>query len=744
MSNLTDTRPGDGTSVGFFIPLPEELARKCPPLADDNSPPHVTFLFVGDVTPDREEDLVNAARRGFSTLRVPVRGSLGEVDYFVHPEQERRIAHLSVTFNRDLALMRYRLRESLENAGFEVKDRFPLVYRPHVTMGYLPGFEERYQGGRPTGAWDFDSIELWGASKVHTVPFGVMSREANYSLLAVVKAAQKEWASYEGVIEVDALPDRVVVVTTDWRTADSLPDDLLGWPVEKYVQKNGKAMRHANPSAMRVLAKFIKKVEDEKGGKPKYEYSPQQVAKRHKEKAEKVEKLRKSIDKLRKSVKGNLKSSDSNLKTIALAVTLMDQTYERVGNEGSASEGHFGVTGWLKKHLKFEGDKAVISYTGKSGVKQRKEILDGSTVTALKEYAKDKSSGDSLLMCEGEEGPRCVTPSEINEYLKEFGITAKDIRGFHANRVMVESLQKQRKDGPTLPHPRKERDKILKDEFQKALEETAKAVGHESSTLRSDYLVPGLEDSFMKDGTVVENFKQATKSDIQKEDEDIGGLVRQSPKKKPPRKDLRRERMRVDDPDVDTGDKGDDSDLSLNHKRVAARWILQKKRQSFSYIDDLVSGRVGCGVVEPPFTANRTTSRRVNMTKKITKKGADEVVGTLERVANLLQFDHDAMGIPQKVALDLAYRLDLVSDHVEKMASGWPESQGLQKGAPNQGFDPNEIARQESGALEHDSDESYMTDNFTEQEHSELRVKQEAGQIPGADKMASHGFNLFG
>lgn len=64
----------------------------------------------------------------------------------------------------------------------------------------------------------------------------------------------------------------------------------------------------------------------------------------------------------------------------------------------------------------------------------------------------------------------------------------------------------------------------------------------------------------------------ATKSDAQKEDKDIRQMLKGEPDKKPPREDLRRTRMRVDDPDL----AGDDKDMSLNYKIVASlvgRWL---------------------------------------------------------------------------------------------------------------------------------------------------------------------------
>jgi hypothetical protein len=68
--------------------------------------------------------------------------------------------------------------------------------------------------------------------------------------------------------------------------------------------------------------------------------------------------------------------------------------------------------------------------------------------------------------------------------------------------------------------------------------------------------------------------KTATKSPAEREDEEIQRLIRKEPKKKPPRNDLRRERIRVeDDPDIeDLGQEGD-KDISRNFKRVGSELV---------------------------------------------------------------------------------------------------------------------------------------------------------------------------
>ena len=258
----------------------------------------------------------------------------------------------------------------------------------------------------------------------------------------------------------------------------------------KYYDKLEAIEKHA-----KSRYKSKKKVKTKDGDEMTvYEYSDRQVADRNRKKAERVENLRKQMKKLQTKVRSDVNSDDEKTRDLALAVGLMDETFERIGNDGSAKEGHFGVTTWRVKHVKFSKGSATITYVGKSGVDQKKKITNSRIVSALKKACKDKKPEDRVLN---------VSASEVNAYLKPLDITAKDIRGFHANREMKDQLRKVRKG--KLPEDKKERDKKLKDEFKKALEETAKSVGHEPSTLRSQYLVPGLEDDYMKDGTISES-----------------------------------------------------------------------------------------------------------------------------------------------------------------------------------------------------------------------------------------------
>jgi DNA topoisomerase IB len=261
----------------------------------------------------------------------------------------------------------------------------------------------------------------------------------------------------------------------------------------------------------RLAARYKEKKENPNGGAPIYLYSERQVAERNRAKAERLEKLSGRIHKLRAQVKKDLGSEDRTTALTALAVALMDHTYERVGNEAS-KEGdnedgkpHFGVTTWQKSHVSFGKGKATIRYTGKSGVKQEKTVDDKAILSALRKAYDDCKDGDIFCHEDGR-----VNAGKVNAYLKDFDITAKDIRGYHANDQMKAALKSVRSKGGKLPEDKKAREKQLKAEFKEALEQTAGEVGHEPSTLKNQYLVPKLEDSYLKDGTILSGMKAAS------------------------------------------------------------------------------------------------------------------------------------------------------------------------------------------------------------------------------------------
>jgi hypothetical protein len=235
--------------------------------------------------------------------------------------------------------------------------------------------------------------------------------------------------------------------------------------------------------------------------KPKYQKRPEiseaDLKKRWDKKKEQIEVLANNMRKLRYNVSTDLKSDKEKDFLKALVVSTMLSTGERIGNSESAGNGHFGITWFRKKHVKIDGNKISLKYVGKSGVDHERSFSDAKLAEALK---KAIATSPNQFIFTTSDGFR-VKADSVNRYLSDFDIRSKDIRGYSSNRWMLDKLKTvQLPDKDTEEKNERERKKL----FMKTLRHIAQKVGHGSGTLRNHYLIPELESSFVKKGTVID------------------------------------------------------------------------------------------------------------------------------------------------------------------------------------------------------------------------------------------------
>lgn len=173
------------------------------------------------------------------------------------------------------------------------------------------------------------------------------------------------------------------------------------------------------------------------------------------------------------------------------------------------------------------------------------------------------------------------------------------------------------------------------------------------------------------------------------------------------------------------------------------------------------------------------------MDRHLTRQGALNVTSDLDKLANLIAGERQpdgtysggafaTLGIPEKIAYDFAWRCDVIADAIEKKAVENDEVHGVRlaeddeeaeesdkeaaakSAAPewaqpakdetgtsveptgeSPNWDANAVADNVGGPHKMEADEPYMSGEFAQQKFHELRDKQQAGQIPGADRMAS-------
>jgi len=269
-------------------------------------------------------------------------------------------------------------------------------------------------------------------------------------------------------------PTRLVDMLVDWaynkRGLNTFDADVYGWQDKIHVA-------HELVRVARILSGEEEDVKAEK--------------KRAEKKVRAVKTLAENITRLRHNVTRDLQSDDERTRMTALAIALMDKTAERVGNDESAQNGHVGVTGFKKKHISTDGNRVLLKYIGKSGVEHEKSFSDKRISDIIRGRLERCTPNDFLLSCS--DGYK-VRADRVNRYLEDFGITAKDIRGYSANRLMIEALQRQ-----SGSQEEDERKKV----FLSVLKRVAEAVGHGPQMLRNSYLIPSLETSWVKQGKII-------------------------------------------------------------------------------------------------------------------------------------------------------------------------------------------------------------------------------------------------
>lgn len=197
--------------------------------------------------------------------------------------------------------------------------------------------------------------------------------------------------------------------------------------------------------------------------------------------------MRSRLNSLKRRVQKDIRSTDEKDQLTALVIRIMFMTSERVGNESSAKNGHFGITQFKKKHITLNAGTIRLKYKGKSGVLHEKSFFDPTSYKILQRIM--KYDGDDLFKTS--DGFR-IRPDRVNRYLKQFDAKSKDIRGFNANLKMVSRMK-----GVHVPEP-KDRPKV----FNENLRAVADQIGHTPATLRKHYLLPEIEDDFYCKGKI--------------------------------------------------------------------------------------------------------------------------------------------------------------------------------------------------------------------------------------------------
>jgi DNA topoisomerase-1 len=181
-------------------------------------------------------------------------------------------------------------------------------------------------------------------------------------------------------------------------------------------------------------------------GRKQYRYHPAWDAARSLTKFSRLLSFGQKLGDLRRQMRKDLaRHSLDRDKVVALVLTLMDQSFIRIGNEEYAKKNQsYGLTTLLDDHAIIRGADVRFAFVGKKGVAHDVTIHDRKLASLVRQCK--EIPGEHLFQFYGADGQRHPLESgHVNDYLHRhtgIALSAKDFRTWGGTVKMVECLEK--------------------------------------------------------------------------------------------------------------------------------------------------------------------------------------------------------------------------------------------------------------------------------------------------------------
>jgi DNA topoisomerase-1 len=177
-------------------------------------------------------------------------------------------------------------------------------------------------------------------------------------------------------------------------------------------------------------------------GRKQYRYHSKWSELQQETKFHRIYEFGKSLPKLRKRLQEDLAQSGfPETKVLAMAVSLMERTFIRVGNDDYEKKyGSYGLTTLKNKHVDVKGDTITFSFKGKKGVYHKITLKNKKFAKIIRQCK--AIPGRELFQYYDQSGEiRKIDSGQVNQYIKnclkqEF--TTKDFRTWAGTLMMLQ------------------------------------------------------------------------------------------------------------------------------------------------------------------------------------------------------------------------------------------------------------------------------------------------------------------
>lgn len=261
----------------------------------------------------------------------------------------------------------------------------------------------------------------------------------------------------------------------------------------KTRMKHGVPMDATDLVVFESDPKYTVQYKDNKGRLQK-RYTEEHKQQASEDKFERISNIQENLSAVRKEVADDLNQEGLGRdKICAVVVRLIDKCYLRIGNDKYTEQnGTYGVSTLTKDHVNVKGNTIEFDYVGKSSMNQHQETTD-TEVAELLQQLKAASPGDRMFQYKEGDTWKPVTNATIRTYLKQWDLTPKDFRTYHATRLTSEKLANM-----GVPDTERERERNIR----QAIEETAKLLGHTPAICKKNYVNSKVLEAYQKGVTM--------------------------------------------------------------------------------------------------------------------------------------------------------------------------------------------------------------------------------------------------
>ncbi len=256
---------------------------------------------------------------------------------------------------------------------------------------------------------------------------------------------------------------------------------------------------------------------DDKGRK-QYVYSEDFKKKREQKKYCQMMVLSDKIEKLEKHIEKDLKTNYfSKEKLIAIVLKIIQLCNFRSGQKKMEKKyKSHGITTVHKNHVDIHEKNVEIEFIGKKGVNNHCRITDKPIQDIVKKIYKLSTKNDPYLFSIKNEKGEHVSVSiyDLNEYLRPYQVTTKDLRTWNANILFLKNLYLTleefkrddfyKKKNPSDAQLLKFRKKILKE----ALIKVAHQLHNTPTVCKNSYIYKTLYKEFEEKQEKIDDFKK--------------------------------------------------------------------------------------------------------------------------------------------------------------------------------------------------------------------------------------------